>query len=135
MPKMGLVSRSLPRVATMTRYSNANRPTARSTTRNVVESTVLASQAGAVRPLVCAAYRGTRQASASTPKETATAMAAPSIASSGEMGRSCAPPRPWARVTRPEPSATSADFELDDHLVEGMGLDLDHAGRGERLEG
>src|SRR6478672_2407790 len=125
MPKTGLVSRSLPSTAATAPYANTPRPTTRRATRNPVESTSRARRAGAGRPLVASSYRGLRQATARTVNETTRAATAPAIASSGETGRSFAPPMPCANGM---PSGlTSADLELDDGLVDRVGLDVDDA--------
>src|ERR671917_1854024 len=97
-------------------------PSTRSVTAKTGDEVSRSSHPGAVRPLVAASYRGRRQAAARTVKETTRAATAPAMASSGGMGRSFAPPSPWART---EPS-TSADFELQHDHVGVVRLHLDH---------
>src|SRR6478735_5682545 len=92
------MTRSLPKMAAEATYANSTKPTVRHSTRHQVASTMPANQAGAGRPDVAASYRGLRQATARTVNETTRAAVAPAIASSGEIGRSLAPPIPWARL-------------------------------------
>ena len=76
---------------------------------------------------VAASYRGVRQARARTVNETTSAATAPAMASSGGIGRSAGPPRPWASVSR---SPTSADFELEHERLGLVPLHVDHARAG-----
>src|SRR6478735_4632672 len=126
------MTRSLPKMAAEATYANSTKPTVRHSTRHQVASTMPANQAGAGRPDVAASYRGLRQATARTVNETTSAAVAPAIASSGEIGRSFAPPIPWA-IEMPS-GDTSADFELDDDLLERVRLDVDGAGLVDALD-
>ena len=98
MPKIGLISGSLPNHGTQPVKPVSSSPSARRAPRNQALSTARASQAGTGSP-ARSSYRGERQATASTVNEMVSAATAPAMASSGETGRSCAPPMPWARGT------------------------------------
>src|SRR5690348_10563905 len=112
MPKIGLVSRSWPRIAAIAENAKIAKPMVRVTTRKAGASTTRASHAGAGVPLVRSSYRGVRQAIARTVKLIVRAATAPATASSVGIGRSLEPPIPWARIW----SNGLLHLELDDDL-------------------
>ena len=112
MPKTGLVSRSLPSTrghGDVQEDEHAEDARSRDPVRRGVDERGRARR-GPGRPLVRSSYRGSRQAIARTVNETVSAATAPAIASSGEMGRSLAPPIPWASVIPSESHARSGQL-------------------------
>src|SRR6478609_1004252 len=119
-PKNGLISRSLPKIAAAPTYRKNTKPSTRSSGPNHGPSTIVATHAGARRgSRPSTLKRGSRQARASTVNETASAAQAPAMAYSAGIGRSLAPPIPWAKILK------SADLDLDDDLFEVVRLDVD----------
>src|SRR3954465_13380826 len=113
-------------------------PKARHRMNHGRDSTAVVSQPGAGRPFRSASYLGVRQATARTVKLTVSAATAPAMVSPSGMGRSFDPPIPWASTSPSEPPSEPPDdrtravkgllhLELDDRLLERVGLDHDDA--------
>ena len=96
------------------------------------ESTTEVMSSGAGRPLVAASYRGVRHATARTVNEMTRAAVAPAIASSGEIGRSLAPPSPWASVMPSFAPQRTSSWTIT--LSSVVRLDLDGPGLVDALD-
>ena len=134
-PKTGLVSRSCPAIRASPAQAQVARMTSRAARRTPGWSTTLV-RVGSGRPLT-SAYRGSRQATASTTNEIASARAAPTTTKENGSGRSCRDAIPCSGTSMISFGSASAGVQDHDDLAQVVRLHLVAAGAvdGERAFG